>query len=70
MQSRMKKIGPEERAVDSMKAEDKSAFLGSTSILNFLGGEALAQTTQRSSGCPIPGDVQSQFWALMGPWAA
>jgi len=31
------------------------------------GGEALAQVTQRGSGCPIPGDTQGQ---LEGLWAA
>lgn len=51
----------EERTVDSVKAEDKSAFLGPTSVLNFVGGEALAQTTQRSSGCPVRGNIQGQF---------
>ena len=37
-------------------------------ILYLEGGEALEQIAQRSCGCPITGDVQSQIgWGLEQP---
>lgn len=37
VQSRAMQVGIEERKADSMKGEDKFAFLGSTKFLNFGG---------------------------------
>jgi len=37
-------------------------------ILCYEGGEALAQVTQRSWGCPLPGSVEGQVgWGFEHP---